>query len=521
MKLIKYSLFLSAILLLFTACSGDGAKDSGNNGETAGGELKVAISSEPPTLDTHLATTNVASHISRHIFETLLTLDTEGGVHPMLAESYEVSEEGDVIDFILRQGVHFHNGQELKASDVVASMNRWMQVSSSGKETFPGAEFIEIDEYTVQLKMQNPTSTASLVLAYAGGEAPIIMPASMIEGKETERVTEYIGTGPFQFKEWKQDQHIHLTKFEDYSAREEPADGLAGKREALVDDLLITFVPDASTRVAGILTGEYDIIAEIPIDNVDQINNMPELSLYSTPKEMMNIFFNKKQGLFSNKLARQAVEVGINKEDALKASFVDPKYYKKTHHMMMAHQESLWYSDIGKDEYDQVDEELAKKLFKEAGYNGEEIILMTSRDYVYRYNAAIVVQEQLSNLGLNVKLEVYDWPTFTERRDDPNSYDISVMSSTAKIEPTSLTFLRKDFTGWTDSEELDEILERIRLAPSIEEAQGMYDDLQAWFMDYKPVVKLGDGDVLFAAGESVSDLVDVDGIIFWNVSNSK
>ena len=147
--------------------------------------------------------------------------------------------------------------------------------------------------------------------------------------------------------------------------------------------------------------------------------------------------------------------------------------------------------------------------------------MMTSRDYLYRYNAAIVVQEQLKNLGINIKLEVYDWPTFTERRNDPNSYDISVMSSTSKIEPTSLTFMRKDFTGWTDSEELDEILERMRLAPSIEDAQAMYDDLQTWFMDYKPVVKLGDGDVLFAAGESVSPLVDVDGIIFWNVTNSK
>ena len=61
----------------------------------------------------------------------------------------------------------------------------------------------------------------------------------------------------------------------------------------------------------------------------------------------------------------------------------------------------------------------------------------------------------------------------------------------------------------------------MRLAPSIEDAQAMYDDLQTWFMDYKPVVKLGDGDVLFAAGESVSPLVDVDGIIFWNVTNSK
>lgn len=520
MKLFKTALFLCALLLALVGCSNDDATGESTKKETKGGALRVAVPSEPPTLDTHVNTTTISSNIARNIFETLLTFDSNGDIQPMLIESY--TEDGNTIEFNLRQGVKFHNGDEMKAADVVASMNRWINVSSTGKETFKGASFKEIDEYTVQLEMEEPTSTATLVLAYSGGESPSIMPASIFEGKdEKEKVTEYIGTGPFQFKDWKQNQQIHLTKFDDYVGREEPGDGLAGKREALVDDLYIIFVPDSSTRVAGILSGEYDAVMELPIDNVDQLLSSKDVELKSVPRELLLLYFNKKEGLFANQTARAAVDAAINKEDVLRAAFVNPDYYKANHHVMLANQESQWYSDIGKEEYGSQDVELAKKLFKEAGYNGEEIRLMTSRDYDHMYNASIVIEDQLKNAGVNVKLEVYDWPTFSERRNDPSTFDLTVITNKGKVEPTSLVWARPDYVGWTDSEELEEISSKIRRAPSLEDARGYYDDLQAWFLDYRPAIKMGDGDMLFATRKSLSNLEDVDGLIFWNVSNSK
>ncbi|MCG7343404.1 ABC transporter substrate-binding protein [Sporosarcina sp. ACRSL] len=519
MKFIKYALLLSALILALAGCSKDETAGADAKG-TSGGDLRVAVPSEPPTLDTHVNTTTISSNIARNIFETLLTFDSKGEIQPMLAESYE--EDGNTITFKLRQGVTFHNGEEMKAKDVIASMNRWINVSGSGRETFKGASFKELDEYTVLLEMEQPTSTATLVLAYSGGEAPTIMPASLLEGKdEKERVTEYIGTGPFQFKDWKQNQQIHMTKFEDYAAREEPGDGLAGKREALVDNLYIIFVPDSSTRVAGILSGEYDVVMELPIDNVDQIKASKAVELKSVPRELLLLYFNKKEGLFTNQIARDAVNAAVKKEDVLKAAFVNPDYYNTNHHVMLANQETQWYSDIGKDEYGAQDIELAKKLFEEAGYNGEEIRLMTSRDYDHMYNASIVVQEQLKKAGVNVKLEVYDWPTFSERRNDPNAFDITIITNKGKVEPTSLVWSRPTYVGWTDSEELEGITSKIRQAPSLEAARGYYDELQAFFLDYKPAIKMGDGDMLFAGRTSLSQLEDIDGLIFWNVSNSK
>ncbi|MDW0116115.1 ABC transporter substrate-binding protein [Sporosarcina thermotolerans] len=522
MKFIKYAIFLGVLLLALAGCSKDdkAGADSPKKGTTSGGELKVAVPSEPPTLDTHVNTTTISSNIARNIFETLLTFDSKGEIQPMLAESFK--EDGKTIEFKLRKGVKFHNGEELKAKDVVASMNRWIHVSSSGKETFKDANFSEVDEYTVLLEMAQPTSTATLVLAYSGGEAPTIMPASILEGKEEkERVTEYIGTGPFQFKDWKQNQQIHMTKFEDYSHRDEPGDGLAGKREALVDDLYIIFVPDSSTRVAGILSGEYDAGMELPIDNVEQLKANKDVVLKSVPRELLLLYFNKKEGLFTNQAARDAVNAAVKKEDVLKAAFVNPDYYKTNHHVMLANQEAQWYSDLGKEEYGKQDAELAKKLFAEAGYNGEEIRLMTSRDYDHMYNASIVVQEQLKKAGVNVKLEVYDWPTFSERRNDPSAFDITIITNKGKVEPTSLVWSRPDYVGWTNNEKLAPITSKIRTAPSLDDARKYYDELQAFFLEYKPAIKMGDGDMLFAGRTSLSQLEDIDGLVFWNVSNSK
>ena len=512
------------MVFLLAACSADSEeKDGGNDsGEAvAGGELRVAFPSEPPNLDTHLNTASVASIIGRNIFETLLTFDAEGAVQPMLAESYVVSDDGKTIDFKLREGVHFHNGEEMTAKDVVASMNRWIEFSSSGKETFNGAVFEEVDKYEVQLVMAEPTSTATLVLGYTGAISPSIMPASIIEESKSEIVKEFIGTGPFEFEEWKQNQHIHLKKFDDYSSRDEPADGLAGKKEALVDDLYILFVPDSSTRIAGVLSGEYDAIMELPIDNAEQILGSKDVEMYSVPKEILLLYFNKKEGLFANEVAREALAVGINKEEILHAAFVNPEYYDKTHHVMLANQESQWNTDVGKDEYDFQDIELSKELFEEAGYNGEEIRLLTSRDLVPMYNAAIVVQEQLKNVGIDVTLEVADWPTYNELGLDPSAYEITVIANKGKAEPTSLAWARTDYFGFTDSPELDEITNKIRRAPSLDEAKGLYDELSEWFLDYRPAVKIGDGDMLYAARNTVSKIDDIDGLILWNVSNSK
>src|SRR5690625_5906072 len=85
-----------------------------------------------------------------------------------------------------------------------------------------------------------------------------------------------------------------------------------------------------------------------------------------------------------------------------------------------------WASDAGSERYNQNDPEAAKQLFDEAGYDGEEIVIMTTRDYEHYYNASVVISEQLEQIGINTSLEVYDWPTIVDRREDPEAWDLFV-----------------------------------------------------------------------------------------------
>src|SRR5699024_4421595 len=146
------------------------------------------------------------------------------------------------ITFKLRQGIKFHNGEEMTADDVLASMERWMSLSAQAKSDIPGAEWEKVDEETVALHLQKASAISLYTLAEQN-QIPIIIPKDIAEAAGESALEEYIGTGPLKFEEWKTDQYIKYVKFEDYQPREEAATGLGGKKEALADEIYWHFVP--------------------------------------------------------------------------------------------------------------------------------------------------------------------------------------------------------------------------------------------------------------------------------------
>lgn len=527
-------LFMSLFLLALIGCSSgtsdaDGeASDEGSDEEAteeaaAGGEIRVAYSAQPDSLDLHVSTAIVTAEVMGHVFETLLTTDADYNIKPMLAESYEQSEDGKTVTFHLRDDVVFHNGKEMTAEDVVASMNRWKE-GPGGRGQFEDASFEAEDDYTVVLTMPEPLSTAVSSIAQGSSSFAAIMPKESIENADevSVKTEDLFGTGPFKLEEWKQDQYIHLTKFDDYVGIDEPADGLFGKKEALVDDIYFEIVTDPSTRVAGLQSGQYDIAQEVPYDNADQLENDENIINNIIPGAGTLIMFtNKKVGTFADVKAREALATLIDIEEIMMAAFTDPKYYALNHNMMMPHQEEQWYSDEGKDKYNVNDPEKAKALFEEAGYDGEELTIMTSRDYEFMYNAAVVLQSELESIGVKVKLDVYDWATLLENMTNEDAYDINMIWLGYKPEPTSHHFLNTAISGWTDSDELTELMEKFRSQPTLEDAKPVYDELQAWFYDYIPATKIGDYHRVDSTRNTVDNYQYSDRMILWNVTNNK
>lgn len=524
-RIVKYILFLGLTLILVACSSADDTttSDAAENEESdkeqvLGGELTVAYAAQPNTLDPHMTQERGVADMMRNVFETLITVDADYNVQPMLADSYEQSDDGKTYTFHLREGVHFHNGDELKAEDVVASMNRWFnEIGSRGQ--FNDASFKEIDDFTVVLELEEPLSTTLTALSFGGQGFAAIMPKEVIENAEASGVEEFIGTGPYQLNEWEVDQQVHLEKFDDYQGREEPADGLSGKREALIDDLYFQFVSDPSTRIAGILTEEYDVIHSVPYDDIEQLDNEENVETNVYPGGYFGLQFNKKNGLFTDQRAREAVATGLNMEDVLIGAYADDRYYMMDHNMMMDHQQTQWSSDAGKDKYNVNDPEKAKEILDELGYDGEEITLLTTRDHETQYNGSVVIKDQLESLGMNINLEIIDWATLLDRiRDEEDDYDFFVMENATSYDPVTNGFMNKNSPGWTNSKELDKLAKEFRRKPTLEEAQDMFDDIQAWYWDYIPMIQVGEYKSASAVRDTVNNLQYQDGYIFWNTT---
>ncbi|RST58816.1 ABC transporter substrate-binding protein [Siminovitchia terrae] len=515
MRRLLLSLFILALLV---GCSSEGASKSKSGGKKDGDStLNVAYMAQPPTFDPHMTTAVATRDIMRNVFETLLSVDENNEVVPLLADSFEFSDNFRDVTFKLRKGVKFHNGQEMTADDVVASMNRWKTTNGQANAYLSKSEFVKEDDYTVVLHMDKPYTIIKYLLAMDSNFAGI-MPKEVIENADKTGVKEYIGTGPFKFDEWKQDQFVKMSKNEEYQSSSETVDGLVGLREALVDDLVINFVSDSQTRMSGIQTGEYDVALAIPSDNVPQLENDPNVNVHIAPGGYTVLIFNKKKGLFTDLKARQAVNLAVEKEAVMLSAFTNDHFYT-LEGGLLGEAFPSWKNDEGLKEYNAYDPEAAKKLLKEAGYNGEKIRLITTRDYEDQYQSAVVVQQYLEKIGVNVDLQVYDWPSLMELREDENNFDLQAFAFAPATNPINFYYLdsRDDYSGWSNSPEIDKYNDELKVAKTDEEASKAFASLQKATWEYLPAIKYGEYNRVTVARSNLEGFKWFNGPLFWNV----
>src|SRR5699024_3406693 len=133
-NLFALAMLILSMSLVLLACANEKKPEKGASKPTeeteSGGELNFAYNAQPPTLNPHISSLISTRDIAKNICETLLTFDSTGEISPMLADTYEVSDNGETITFKIREDIKFHNGKEMKADDVVASMERWEEISS-------------------------------------------------------------------------------------------------------------------------------------------------------------------------------------------------------------------------------------------------------------------------------------------------------------------------------------------------------------------------------------------------------
>jgi peptide/nickel transport system substrate-binding protein len=461
-----------------------------------GGILKAAMIGEPPTLDTHTTTATIAYQIAWHMVETLYTYDRQYAPIPHLAEGHTVTDGGRRYTITLRKGVKFHNGKELTAADAAASLSRWGRLHVTGKTLFKTVEAVEArDTYTLVIHLKEPSGS----LLYALGSPYVgIYPKSVLDAAGDQPVKEPVGTGPFRFVEHRADRHIKVARFKDYAARSEPADGLGGRRTAWVDEIHFLPVPDLAVRVAGVETGEYHFAQTVKPDLHDRLKANPRLDVHVIkPSAWITAAPNHKQGVMTNRKLRQALQATLDMEPILMGAMGHKAFFRVDGALYFPEQ-GLFHTPVGVTAYNLRNKDRARALLKEAGYTGQPVRWMTTKEYDYHYNSALIAKHQLEDVGIKVDLQVLDWATVVQRRSKPELWDVFTTAITFQPDPALTSNLQCDWPGWWCHEEKERLVAELIRETDPRRRRAVIERIQAVFYEDVGRIKMGDIFIMYA-----------------------
>lgn len=484
---------LAAILVVFVVALGVLGGPARAAEPVRGGVIHVATNAEPGTLDWQSSTATATRLVAWHIHESLFALDENYEVKPLLAQGYTVSPDGLRYTIRLRTGIKFHNGQPMRAEDVIASLERWGKLSTGGRETFKFIKQIKkLDDATIAIEL---TGAFTPLITNLGDpkQAAVIMPKSVAESSGLKPAVELIGTGPYVFKEWTHGQRIVLTRNPAYASRSENWGGITGRKVANADEIDFFPVTDPQVRLAGVTTGQYDLALELPQDVYPKVKEDGNLTA-----DIVKVFnwvgavFNKANGVFTDERLRQAALYAMNPADLMAAAVGPKEFWKLDPGLFFPEQKGL-YSTAGSEIYNHQNLDRARALMKEAGYNGQKVVVLSTKDYTWNNNAAQVLVPELEAVGFTVDLQVYDWPTLLSRRTKKDLWDIFLTGFSPSIDPTAVIFFGSAWPGWYESKVLDKQLTQWSQTAVTDAAarKGLMDQIQTTFYKEVPVAKFG------------------------------
>lgn len=378
---------------------------SPSQAQTKGGTLVYSTVAGPASLDPYMAGSLVELEIIHEIFETLVAMDENYNAKPMLASKVDISNEAKTFTFTLRKGVKFSNGQEMTSADVLASFERFKKVSTNAPLLADVDKYETPDPYTFIVHLKS-TNAVFVDLLKSSTYPLVVLPASQKD--KPAREIEIIGTGPFKLGEWQKDSHLILLRNDAYSADEsaKDADGFAGKKTAYLDSVRYNFIPEANARLAALQTRKSDVIADLTLDLAKRLDGITELSTLKTfPYCQQYFVLHASNGLTANPLIRQAIREVVNVDDILAATGI-----LSQRNPSMLYPPSPYYAgDMAAKFYDRKDPKKAKEILKQAGYNGEKLVLQTNSNYPYMRDSILVLSEQLKEAGVNADVQVIDW----------------------------------------------------------------------------------------------------------------
>jgi peptide/nickel transport system substrate-binding protein len=505
----KSSLIVSLLLvlsLLLTACGGNkevASDKSTKSGPKKGGTLIYGRGADSISLDPINVTDGESIRVTHNIFETLFEYDSKLDLQPKLAESYKSSTDGLTWTITLKKGVKFQDGTDFNADAVVFNFDRWMDKSNPyHKGDFPYYPFLyggfkgdpnhkieyvkAVDESTVEFKLTEKTAPfiSFLAIPMFGIASPDAIK------KYGDKFYEHpVGTGPFQFDSWGRNDKVVLKANKNYYVKGQP----------YLDKLIFRVIPDNSSRLNALSTGEVDLIDGLNPDDADTIKANSQLKLIKRPSfNIGSLVFNTQMAPFDNVKVRQAINMAIDKK-----ALVDAFYNGYAEVAKNPFPPALWgYNNDIKDYKFDVKE--AKKVLAEAGFpNGfkTEIWTMSNpRPYMPQpLKVAEAIQADLKAIGIDAEIKSYEWATYLQKTGngehpmglygwtgvmaDPDNFLYPNLSSTNTQKPASNRAFYKN-------DEFTSLLQQARVTLDQDERIKLYKKAQEIFHQDAPWVPI-------------------------------
>jgi len=494
--------------------------------------LRVAPHADLSLLDPMFASIVITREYALMVYETLFAWDSNLQPRPQMVDTWTTSPDGLVWRFTLRDNLRFHSGEPVTTTDVIASLKRWMQRDVVGQKLGASTASLDrVDDKTFEIKLKQPVGYMLFALGSAIGQIPAIMRAKDLEGDPTKPVTTAIGSGPFKLNkaETVSGSRVVFERNADYVPRNEPADGLAGGRIAKVDRVEWTFILDPATASAALQNGEIDIWEQPSLDLVSLVTRNPQVKAKPLSK-LSNQAMLRPNSLyppFNDPRARLALAYLTDQPDVLAGGFGDEKWWKSCTSYFICN--GPYGTEAGTDAFRKPNVELAKKLLAEAGYKGEKLVMVSSKDIAPIGQMAEVVADELTKAGVNVDLIWSDWGTVTTRQINKNppaqgGWNLFVTTASGPTMHSPLTNIgtnmscdQKNFAGWPCDEEAEKLRQAFLDAADDGARHGAAETLHKRLAEMQPYRVLGQYDQPIAFRSNVSGILESPVVVYWNI----
>ncbi len=485
------------------------------------------------SLDPIWTTAYITRNFGYMVYDTLFALDKDLKPQPQMVDTWKVSDDKLNYTFTLRDGLKWHDGTAVRASDCLASVERWGKRDPFGQKLMDAVGTITADsDKTFTIHLKTPFPLILNALGKLSSNVPFMMPERFAKTDPFEQVTEVDGSGPFKFvkEEWVPGSKAVFVKNKDYVARKEPPSFAAGGKVAKVDRVEWLYIPDTTTAAAALGAGEADWWEQPPSDLVPVLAANKDVTV-TTVDPLGNIGilrFNHLLPPFDNPKMREAVLNLVDQKEYMQAVAGDQKYWKTCAALFVCG--TPFASDAGADELLKGPNiAKAKALIQEAGYKGEKVVLLDATDQPIVHAQALMTAQALGKAGINVQIDANDWGTLVTRRTSKKPISEggwnlfhTWASAPDMLSPALDAALRgnadKAWFGWPNDPKIESLIDAWFKAPDFAAQKKLVDEIQVEaYTTEIPYVQTGQFVVPTAYRKNIEGIIIAPVPFLWNV----